>query len=52
MRIKISDRQLLFFTYVLLILFFLRAQSVAGPYDQSLRARIVQSTSQHVVYNP
>ncbi|MFN4893516.1 MAG: hypothetical protein ACK5G0_07130 [Bacteroidota bacterium] len=41
----------LLLTYLLLILLFWRAQSVTGPYEQSLRARMVQSGSQQVYLN-
>jgi hypothetical protein len=49
MRNRISERGLLFFTYVLLILLFLRAQVVSGPYEQTIRARLVQPAPQQVL---
>lgn len=45
MRVKVSERGLLFLTYFLLILLFLRAQLASGPYEQAIRARINQPAS-------
>lgn len=51
MRIRIGERGLLFFTYLLLLLLFWRAQLVSGPYEQEIRARLVQPASQQVLAN-
>jgi hypothetical protein len=52
MRFKFNERRILFITYLLLILFFLQAQSVTGPYEQALRAKIGQPTQSLVQNNP
>ena len=42
MRIRFGERGLLSITYLLLIVLFLRAQSVSGPYELAIRARLAQ----------
>lgn len=52
MRIRLTERRILLLTYLGLILLFLRAQSVTGPYEQSIRARIGQPTTQQAQIHP
>lgn len=49
MRIRIGDKGLLCITYLLLILLFLRAQLVSGPYEQAIRARLAQPSPQQAL---
>lgn len=49
MRIRITERQWMVVTYLLLIALFLKAQQVTGPYEQAIRARIGSSSSSQVV---
>ncbi len=50
-RIRVGERGLLFLTYLLLILLFLRAQLVSGPYEQAIRARIIQPSASQSLAN-
>jgi hypothetical protein len=49
MRIRFTERQGLLLTYLLLIILFLQAQQVAGPYEQALRARLGSSDGSVVI---
>jgi hypothetical protein len=49
MRTRFTERQWMSLTYLLLIILFLRAQQVIGPYEQVLRARLGLSTGQQIV---
>ncbi len=50
MRMRISDRLVLLITYLALFLVFWQAQSVAGPFEQSIRARIAQPSAHQATH--